>query len=65
MLRQRLIVKWPLTLIGDGPLKKEVLRKIEELGLSSDTKVTGFITDKERNTRISEAKWMVTSATNQ
>ena len=51
---------WPLTLMGDGPLKKEVLRKIEELGLSSDTKVTGFITDKERNTRISEAKWMVT-----
>ena len=48
--------------MGDGPLKKKkrCLERSEELGLSSDTKVTGFITDKERNTRISEAKWMVT-----
>ena len=58
MLKQRLIVKLAADSNGDGPLKK-VLRKIEELGLSSDTKVTGFITDKE-NTRISKAKWMVT-----
>ena len=51
---------WPLTLIGDGPLKQEVLRKIRSLGQDTHVVVTGFISDSERNLRISKAKWMVT-----
>ena len=51
---------WPLTLIGDGPLKQEVLEKIRSLGQDTHVVVTGFISDSERNLRISKAKWMVT-----
>ena len=51
---------WPLTLIGDGPLKQEVLGKIRSLNLNTHIEVTGFISDSERNSRISKAKWMVT-----
>ncbi len=50
---------WPLTLMGDGPLKKEVLTYIQQKNLTQ-VKVTGFISDEERNRRISHAMWMVT-----
>ena len=49
-----------MTLIGDGPLKQEVLEKIRSLGQDTHVVVTGFISDSERNLRISKAKWMVT-----
>lgn len=50
---------WPLTLIGDGPLKEEVLEDLEKNPCKS-IEITGFISSEERNMRIRNAKWMVT-----
>lgn len=50
---------WPLTLIGDGPLKEEVLNDIEQKPCDN-IEITGFISSEERNERIRNAKWMVT-----
>ena len=50
---------WPLTLMGDGPLKKEVMTLIQNKNLLQ-VEITGFISNQERNDRISSAKWMVT-----
>jgi glycosyltransferase involved in cell wall biosynthesis len=45
--------------MGDGPLKEEVLAYIQQHNLTQ-VKITGFISDEERNHRISHAMWMVT-----
>lgn len=50
---------WPLTLVGDGPLRDEVERIIQ------DTKIVGvhlpgFVSEEERHRRTRETKWMVT-----
>lgn len=52
--------EWPLTLMGNGPLTEEVTGIIQTLHVRSSIQVTGFISDEERNRRISQAKWMVT-----
>ena len=51
--------KWPLTLLGDGPLMQEVLALINRESIQG-VEIAGFLPDKERNLRISQAKWMVT-----
>lgn len=50
---------WPLTLLGDGPLKQEVLSFVEDQNIKG-VETPGFLPDSERNQRISQAKWMVT-----
>ena len=50
---------WPLTLIGDGPLKADVEKiirqnKIKGVGLP------GFVSEADRHRYTKEAKWMVT-----
>ena len=50
---------WPLTLIGDGPLRAEVETIIKEkkiLGVS----MPGFVSEHERESYTRQAKWMVT-----
>lgn len=49
--------KWPLTLLGDGPLKTEILKLIKQEKIVVE--ITGFVSDKNRNQRISRAKWMI------
>lgn len=51
--------KWPLTLIGDGPLRGEVEEMVKRYGLTT-VKMTGFVSTEERNRLIRHAKWMVT-----
>ena len=50
---------WPLTMIGDGPLRKEVLHTIQDKGIES-VKLPGFVSESERHSYTREAKWMVT-----
>jgi glycosyltransferase involved in cell wall biosynthesis len=51
--------KNPLTLMGNGPLRDEVLKDLEENPMPS-IMVTDFIPSEERNERIRNARWMVT-----
>jgi glycosyltransferase involved in cell wall biosynthesis len=51
--------KWPLTMLGDGPLREEVLHKIEEKGIKG-VQLPGFVSESERHRYTREAKWMVT-----
>ena len=51
--------EWPLTMLGDGPLRYEVLRTIQEKGIQG-VKLPGFVSESERHRYTREAKWMVT-----
>ena len=51
--------EWPLTMIGDGPLRKEVLNTIEHEGIKG-VQLPGFISESDRHNYTREAKWMVT-----
>ena len=50
---------WPLTILGDGPLRKEVLRKVQGKR-TKGVKLPGFVSESERLHYTREAKWMVT-----
>ena len=50
---------WPLTLMGDGPLRTKVMRLIEEVG-GEGIRITGFVDNETRNETIRRSKWMVT-----
>ena len=51
--------EWPLIMIGDGPLREEVMKAIEEQGIKG-VKLPGFVSESERHRYTREAKWMVT-----
>ena len=51
--------KWPLILIGDGPLRSEVERIINDKEIPG-IQMLGFVSEDERHRRTREAKWMVT-----
>jgi glycosyltransferase involved in cell wall biosynthesis len=51
--------EWPLTMLGDGPLRGEVLRRIQENGIQG-LQLPGFVSESERHRYTREAKWMVT-----
>ena len=50
---------WPLTLIGDGPLRTEVENTIQREKIQG-IHITGFISENEKHKYIRNAKWMVT-----
>ena len=50
---------WPLIMIGDGPLKKEVIDTIESKKIKG-IKIIGFVSEEEKHNYIRHAKWMVT-----
>ena len=50
---------WPLTLVGDGPLWKEVSKFISDK-LIKGVILTGFVSESERHKYTRNAKWMVT-----
>ena len=50
---------WPLYLVGDGPLRKEVARLVKQKNIKGVT-LTGFVSETERYHYTREAKWMVT-----
>lgn len=51
--------KWPLTLVGTGPLETKVRAIIADQRIPGIT-MTGFVSGDERNRLIRSAKWMVT-----
>ena len=51
--------RWPLILMGDGPLREEIERRVKEENIVG-VRFTGFVSDEERNRLIRNAKWMVT-----
>jgi glycosyltransferase involved in cell wall biosynthesis len=51
--------EWPLTMIGDGPLREEVLRTIQNKGIQG-VHLPGFVSESERQRYTREAKWMIT-----
>ena len=50
---------WPLTMLGDGPLREEVLSMIQEKGIKG-VQLPGFVSESERHRYTREAKWMIT-----
>jgi glycosyltransferase involved in cell wall biosynthesis len=53
--------KWPLTLIGHGPLKPKVLSLIEELRVNG-IEMPGFVDDQYKADRLASARWLVAPA---
>ncbi|MDA9110505.1 glycosyltransferase family 4 protein [bacterium] len=51
--------EWPLTMLGDGSLRQEVLHTIQEKGIKG-VQMPGFVSESERHRYTREAKWMVT-----
>ena len=49
---------WPLTMLGDGPLREEVLHTIQVKEIQG-VKLPGFVSEAERHRYTREAKWMV------
>jgi len=54
-------VRWPLTLIGNGPLKDKVEALIKELNVQG-VEMPGFIDDKAKGNRLASARWLVAPA---
>jgi glycosyltransferase involved in cell wall biosynthesis len=50
--------KWPLTLVGTGPLEERVRAIVSGRSISGVT-MTGFVSGEERNRLIRSSKWMV------
>jgi glycosyltransferase involved in cell wall biosynthesis len=53
-------LEWPLTMLGDGPLREEVLKTIQEKGIQG-VQLPGFVSESQRHQYTREAKWMVTT----
>jgi glycosyltransferase involved in cell wall biosynthesis len=51
--------EWPLTMLGDGPLREQVLHTIQQQGIQG-VQLPGFVSESERHRYTREAKWMVT-----
>ena len=51
--------EWPLTMLGDGPLREEVLLTIQDKGIKG-VHLPGFVSESERQRYTQQAKWMVT-----
>ena len=49
---------WPLTLVGDGPLRPEVEKTIQRKTIHG-VHLTGFISENDKHKYIRKAKWMV------
>jgi glycosyltransferase involved in cell wall biosynthesis len=54
-------VKWPLTLVGNGPLKPRVEQLIEELHVTG-VEMPGFIDDQAKGKRLASTRWLVAPA---
>lgn len=54
-------VRWPLILIGDGPLRPKVDLMIKDLGLAG-VEMPGFIDEQTKAKRLASARWLVAPA---
>jgi len=53
--------QWPLTLIGDGPLRPKILSLIEQLKVGG-VQMPGFIDDAAKAKLLASARWLVAPA---
>ena len=51
--------RWPLVLMGDGPLRSRIQAMITELSIKG-VQVLGSVSDQTRDFHIKHARWMVT-----
>ncbi len=51
-------VKWPLRLIGDGPLRSQIERRIATLGVRG-IEMLGFVSQAAKAEAIRSARWMI------
>ena len=49
---------WPLTLMGDGPLREAITSQITERGIDG-IRITGFIDEETKTQNMRTARWMV------
>jgi glycosyltransferase involved in cell wall biosynthesis len=49
---------WPLTLLGDGPLRPAIEARLAELGLQN-VRVPGFVDDRTKADYMKNARWVV------
>ena len=56
--------EWPLTLLGDGPLKPKVLQLIKELGLTH-VQMPGFVDDDAKQRYVASTRWLLAPARTQ
>jgi len=50
--------EWPLRLLGDGPLRPQILALIEKEGLTG-VETPGFVTEEEKAAALRSAKWLI------
>jgi glycosyltransferase involved in cell wall biosynthesis len=55
--------RWPLILMGDGPLRPKIEAKICDEKIEG-IQILGFVSEEERNEAIRYARWMVTPPNN-
>jgi glycosyltransferase involved in cell wall biosynthesis len=55
------IHEWPLTILGDGPLKPKILNLIDELGLNG-IKIPGFVSERKKIEYLVSARWLLAPA---
>ena len=51
--------EWPLIMLGDGPLREEVLHTVQNQRIKG-VNLPGFVSESERHRYTREAKWMIT-----
>jgi glycosyltransferase involved in cell wall biosynthesis len=51
--------RWPLTLVGDGPLRPGIEGRLRERPIGG-VKIAGLVSTEERNDLIRHSRWMVT-----
>ena len=51
-------LKWPLQLLGDGPLRKRIETRVRELNLQG-IEMPGFISDREKGERMRRSRFAV------
>ncbi len=55
--------QWPLTLVGDGPLRARVEALLADAGaLAAHVRMTGFIADDEKHQLLRQSRWLVAPA---
>jgi len=53
---------WPLTIVGDGPIRQKVFDLIEKHGLSTKIQLPGFLSDRDKNILLAKTKWLIAPA---
>jgi len=52
------IAQWPLTIVGDGPMRAGLEQRAREAGLNA-VRFTGFVDDATKAQLLASAKWLV------